>query len=290
MTQALMFGIGAASAQSVLERATNPYYAKALRLNPAYDEAIALRNKVFAHRGQHALSRPHAPVMPITVEDEIHEWLTATTAAAAAEAEWAAIDQSLAELIAACEHRIQGVGMDRDAILQSLNGDLKTLMAEVKDVVERLDGARTPAQVIAAGTGDAWNELGELRSDYEQIRDAQEKAMLGAPEAAMGRSNYLWDDPLASDTHIANLDDVFPGWRDKQPATYANMSHSWDGRKQPWSKDPIEQLVWLASSAARPWIPTTSQLTALWTRRRERRAHPNGKPTTPPRIHDLSRP
>jgi hypothetical protein len=274
MPQSLMYGIGAGSAQAVLEHAGNPYYAKALRANPAYERALALRDKAFRTRADHALSRPHGPALPVTVDDDIDEWLTTAAATAAAESEWAAKDQALAALVARCDSNIQGVGMDRDAILHSLHDDLDELMARVSTAVDRLGGAHTPSEVIAAGVGDAWNELAALRTEYDEVRAAQDMAMIGADsEMASARSNYLWEDPMASDTQIANLDKTFPGWRDKASTTFTTAAPSWDGRPQPWPADPVGQLVWIATSGARTWIPTIGQLNALWTKRR-RNANP----------------
>ena len=40
-------------------------------------------------------------------------------------------------------------------------------------MVERLDGAHTPTQVIDAGVGDVWKELRPLRAEYDAVRQAQ---------------------------------------------------------------------------------------------------------------------
>jgi hypothetical protein len=273
--QSLMHGIGVGSAQAVMQRAENPYYAKALRLNPNYDEALELRQQAILARSRHALSRPHAPLIPTTTNADLDGWLNAAAAAAAAETEWLAKDSALAKLIAHCESRIQGVGLDHDAVLQSLHADLNELMDRVAAAVERLGGARTPLEVIAADTGDAWNELQELHPEYETIRKAQDLAMSGSPEISMAASNYLWDDPLASDARIANLDEVFPHWRDQAPPSVVSLNRSWDGRAQPWPADPVGQLVWLATSGAKAWIPTIHDLNKLWEARRRRA---NGTP------------
>ncbi|ORB84675.1 hypothetical protein B1987_13700 [Mycobacterium kansasii] len=274
MTQAIMASIGASSWQSIIQHADNPYYGKAIRRNPNYAQAIDLRHKAVAARAAHIAARPQPPAMPATVNDDLDHWLTTTAHTAAADAEWSAKDQALAALIAHCEARIQGIGMDRDTILKSLNDDLDQLMARAAHAVEQLNGAHTPAEVVAAGVGDVWNELAELRHDYDQIRQAQASVMTGLQELGLGRSNYLFDDPLASDTAIANLDHIFPAWRDRTTPTPVSFSPSWDGRAQPWPKDPVGQLVWIVTSGAQAWTPTTSQLNTLWAKRRETRAHP----------------
>ncbi|WCS20127.1 hypothetical protein MML61_10120 [Mycobacterium marinum] len=274
MTQAIMAAVGASSWQAVIQHADNPYYGKAIRRNPHFAEAIELRQKAIAARGELLMQRPKSPPSPTTVDDDLHGWLNAAASAAAAEAEWSARDQALAQLIAQCEARIQGVGMDRDAILRSLQVDLDALIERAAAAVQRLNGARTPTEVIAAGVGDAWNELAALRSDYDQIRQAQDSAMTGAPEMSMARSAYLIDDELASDAAFSNLDDIFPSWRNRTPSPPVGFSPNWDDRAQPWPKDPVAQLVWIVTSGAQPWTPTTSQLNELWAKRRETRAHP----------------
>jgi hypothetical protein len=92
------------------------------------------------------------------------------------------------------------VTVETDRILGYLSEALTTVMDQVADVVEHLDGARTPQQVIDAGVGDAWRELSPLRDEYDQIRTAQEWAMSGDLQLTSPRSKYLLDDPLATDT------------------------------------------------------------------------------------------
>jgi hypothetical protein len=262
----LMAAVGFGSTQAVMQRAANPYFAKAISRTPEYDEAKALREKAIAARLRLVTSRPHAPAMPTSAADDLDSWLAAAAQAAAADAEWVAKDAAIVNLIAAADARIRGVAFDRDAILKSLDQDLQTLMSDIADAVERLGGATTPSEVIAAGTGDAWNELGQLRAQYDCIREAQASAILGADEQFnRGRSNYLRDDALANDAAVANLDSVFEHWRDPDRSF---VSLGPERRPQPWPEDPIGELVWMSTSGAQPWVPTLRQLEALWTRRR----------------------
>jgi hypothetical protein len=90
------------------------------------------------------------------------------------------------------------------------------------------------------------------------------------------RSPHI-DDPLADDTHLANLDALLPGWHD--PDTRFAMQGTPDDRR-PWPADPLEQLVWLVRSDAEVWIPTTSDLDALHAQRRDRlNPMPDNDPT-----------
>jgi len=75
------------------------------------------------------------------------------------------------------------------------------------------------------------------------------------------------DDPLADDTHIRNLDEVFPGWRD--PDTRISMQGTPPDRR-PWPTDPIEQLVWFVNGPADIWLPTTAELQRLHQQRIKR--------------------
>ena len=69
------------------------------------------------------------------------------------------------------------------------------------------------------------------------------------------RSNYLLDDPLATDTTLRNLDQIFPAWREPD-TTHTTLSDAPQADPRPWPQDPISQLVWLATSEAQPWVPT----------------------------------
>ncbi|SHY85547.1 Uncharacterised protein [Mycobacteroides abscessus subsp. bolletii] len=100
------------------------------------------------------------------------------------------------------------------------------------------------------------------------LREAQSQLtarIADPPILANGTSPYLVDE-LASDLMISNLDEVLPGWRAPQTGTIRIQGPAPDRR--PWPADPIEQLVWLALSDARPWIPTITELGKLWAARK----------------------
>ncbi len=89
-------------------------------------------------------------------------------------------------------------------------------------------------------------------------------------------SEYL-DDPLASDLSIANLDSIFPDWK-RPPADKTIVG--WERPDpRPWpTDDPIAQLVWLATSGAKLWVPTLKQLHELREQRINAARHPNSVP------------
>ena len=138
-------------------------------------------------------------------------------------------------------------------------------MDQVQAAVARLNGASTAVEAIDTDTVQAWRELTPLRATYDSIRHAQQLVLLDAP--VMNHRSPHIDDPLADDTHLANLDDILPGWRD--PDTRYTMQGAPPDRR-PWPGDPVEQLVWMVRSDAEVWLPTEPELSALHAERRDR--------------------
>jgi len=169
--------------------------------------------------------------------------------------------KALSGLINKCDIMIQGVVHQKDRLLTSLADDLAEIMSQVSQAVERLDGARNPAEAIDRGVTDAWRDLQPLRDELDVLWTAQDWAMTGDQRVIHSRSEHL-DDDLASDLRIANLDEVFTDWK-HPPQNHALQR--WDDRSrlQPWPSDPIQQLVWLCTSGAKVWCPTTRQLDDL---------------------------
>jgi hypothetical protein len=237
--------------------------------------AKAIRQK--ALDAQRDFAPPPPPVSPLLNEDvSIPDYLDAVTAAAAAER--VRTDQlfALEELVRDCNQQIGGVMIAPDPLLTILATDLNELFGRVRPIAAGLDGARTPTEAITIGVADVWNELTALRQTYDEIRAAQDAVMngddLGRGYVQMAKSSYLtdvgFDDELTTDLALANLDDVFPTWRqslqmglmDRRPLDV-----------RPWPKDdPVSRLIWLATSDAAPWIPTLAQLDELAAERRER--------------------
>ncbi|WP_421876769.1 hypothetical protein [Mycolicibacterium wolinskyi] len=266
--QSIHFGIGQSQPEVFLTREENPYYARAVRTDN-YEHAKALRQKAIDKRLAHAATRPAGVPMPDRADADLDAWLEDVAAKSVERFQWEAQDSALVKLIAECNSNIQGASLDRDNIARALNNDLRQLMAQVDAVVDELGGARTPTAAIDAGTGNAWRKLSALRREYDLIRAAQDIVGSGVAEYTSARSNYLYDDPHASDTRIRNLDAFFEDWRDKK----SNVTHVYgsDKRPQPWPADPVEQLVWFATNDVELWIPTVRQLESLWADRRRRR-------------------
>jgi hypothetical protein len=249
-------------AMAVHSRArSNPYYRAALEAAAQYVEASALRTKLL--EAQQSL--PGVPVVaaPQTADDNIAAWLDAVAEAQAAERAREIKSNAIRAQLIWCEKVVEDTAtVQTDRILNCLHANLIEVMDHATAVVDRLDGARTPQQVIDRGVGDAWKQLRPLRNEYDKIRQAQEWAMAGEDQHVGSRSHYLLNDPLASDIILANLDDLYPEWKTKGANTF-NISDAPDDDPRPWPQEPIEQIVWMCTSDAQPWVPTLSELNEL---------------------------
>jgi hypothetical protein len=253
----------------------NPFYARAVAAQPGYLEAVALRDK--AQSMQRSLQFPAVvwPDPPTAATANLDDYLAAYTAAWDEEQTRTRNIDALGTVIGACERAVRSAIDDPDNLLTILSADMDELMAEIESAVSKLKGATTPIEAINADTSTAWRELAPLRDTYDSLRHAQTLVLLDAP--VMNHRSPHIDDPLADDTHIANLDDVFPGWHD--PDNRFAMQGTPDDRR-PWPADPLEQLVWFVNSPAELWIPTTSDLDALHAKRRDRlNPMPDNDPT-----------
>jgi hypothetical protein len=258
-----------AHAIAVYSRArVNSFYRAALESSPQYVEASALRAKLL--KAQHSLPAAPAVSAPQTADDHIAAWLVAVAEADAAERARQVKTNALAERIIWCDKVVEDTAVaETDRILTALHDALVEVMDQVSAVVDRLDGARTPEQVIDRGVGDVWKGLRPLRDDYDAIRQAQEWQMAGEDQLTWSRSTYLLDDALATDTAIRNLDEIFVAWREPD-TTHTTLSDAPQADPRPWPQDPITQLVWLAASPAKPWVPTSTDLQRLHAERRKR--------------------
>lgn len=161
-----------------------------------------------------------------------------------------------------------------DAILNSLHEQLVEMLNEARNVAANLSGVTNAQSAIAAGTKavKAWTAISALVPSHERIREAQSTVMhrFANDMARRARGGHS-STPTGSDAHLANLDEAWPGWRDR-PAEGSHVPRETAG---PWPEDPTELLAWLVSSDAQPWVPTRPQLTALWAGRTETdRQHP----------------
>lgn len=154
------------------------------------------------------------------------------------------------------------------ALAQSINEDmlagfdaeLQGLLDEVAKVAEQLGGVRSAEEAIAADRVTVWRRLAALVEDYEALRQAQ-RSRTGVETLHQARAHGGEDH--ASDLYIRNLDEVWPQWRSGDGAVrHLNL----DGRPhryEPWPAQYPQLLLWLATSEAEPWIPTTLQLEQL---------------------------
>jgi hypothetical protein len=205
------------------------------------------------------------PQAPTDIDTDLDGYLTAYRAAWVEEQARTRDAEALDAVIGACERTMGSAIGNPDSLLSHLADDLYELLEQAQAVVARLNGASTPVEAIDADSVQAWRELTPLRTTYDSIRNAQQLVLLDAP-VLNHRSPHL-DDPLADDTHLANLDDILPGWRD--PDTRFSMQGEPPDRR-PWPADPVEQLVWLVRSGAEVWLPTGPELAVLHAERRER--------------------
>jgi hypothetical protein len=269
-------------AQLIMQRcAGNPYYRKAVD-SPEYREAIELRAKAMRIRGDLPRVERHHAMPPATADGDFGEWLDLVVQVAEHERNRTAKIEALNTLIAECEASIGGVAVNPDQLIPSLAKDLDELMRDVAEVVGQLNGCHNATAIVASDDADAlsaWQELKPLRQVYDDIYQAFDWMTAGDQLYHLARSDYLYDD-LASDARIRNIDDVFPAW--KRPTGRTAFVREWEqSNPAPWPKDLSEQLVWLCTSAAEPWVPTRSQLSELRNQKMQERAHPNGVATQP---------
>jgi hypothetical protein len=265
------------NAPSLMAKANaNRYMHKALTSWPDYSRLVALRGKVIQQ--QRALAPIPAALPPTAADADFDAWLTEVASAANAQRDREVKHGALGDLLRDVDTGIVAIAeVHTETLLESLATDLTDLMADVKTVVSRLDGATTAAAAIANGTADAWRELPQLREEYDDLRDAQLTVMHAADfiHIQNAQSPHI-DDEMATDLALANLDELVPGWRNPAPA-HISISGTIPDRR-PWPTDPVEQLVWLAASNARPWVPTLAQLYRLQERRRTKDNPPLARP------------
>jgi hypothetical protein len=249
-----------ASAMTIIRQAAgNEYLARALQNVGDYQALVEMRDDVQAKLD----SLVGAPLPPNPVRpDQLDDWLAASVTAAEQQRIADQQHRILTGLLTECTHGVDSiVGVGADAMLASLAADLNEVMAEVDTVATKLKSASTPAEAIERGVEKAWRQLPELRERYDQIRAAQMCVVPVADPLAVGNatSPYLAD-PLASDLLLSNLDELVPGWRQRDQTISMGTPPS----RTPWPADPVAQLLWLSTSPAEPWVPTTSQLSVLW--------------------------
>jgi hypothetical protein len=140
----------------------NRYYRAALEASPPYVGAAALRAKLLDT--QQSLPAVPAVVAPESPDADMGAWLDAVTEADAAERSREVKFNALRDRLMWCDKVVEdAAAIETNRILSSLNDDLRDVMDQVAAVVERLDGARTPQEVIDAGVGDVWKVAAATR-------------------------------------------------------------------------------------------------------------------------------
>ncbi|MDM2643330.1 hypothetical protein PP633_01695 [Mycobacteroides abscessus] len=245
----------------------NAYLRAALAEIPDYGRLTALRAKLIDC--QVALMPPAVPTPPHTADDDVEGWLTQVNEHGATHRAWQEQSDALRAQVQHANALLADIpAAHSETLLIHLGRELAALMTQTATVTKQLKGARTANEAVAKGVADSWQQLGPLRQSYDMLREAQSQLIARIADPTIlgnGTSQYLVDE-LASDLMIANLDEVLPGWRAPQTGVIRMQGPGPDRR--PWPANPIEQLVWLVVSDARPWILTMTELGKLWAARK----------------------
>jgi hypothetical protein len=243
----------------------NPFYRAAVEAAcPEYTQAAQLRRELL--QAQTVL--PGVPaVAPLGPGDNVGAWLDAVVETTEATRIREVQSNALRGELNRCDLIVEAATVSgTDEILAALHDSLMEVMDRVSAAVVKLKGAVSPAQAIDFGTGPAWKALTPLAARYAEIRTAQEWAL--GPEFIAA---HHYSDELVSDLTVSNLDELWVD-RDRHTISFGGVPQQ-DPR--PWPSDETERLIWLATSGANPWIPTTQQLNRL---NKERAAQRNAAP------------
>lgn len=188
----------------------------------------------------------------------------------------------LTELVASAQNQARvAAGSIRESVLKASHGELVQLLDEVKQLAGELGGVRSAEAAVAADLGPEWKRMTTLAEDYNTLRSFQ-MARMDTTIVTQSRPSEGGEEH-ASDLYIRNLDDLWPEWRvggARKGVTVTNVGGP-APRYEPWPTDPVRLLIWLATSRAQPWIPTSEQLHEHWADRR-RRANPMSAPVQKP--------
>lgn len=253
---------------------TNTALAAALATVPEWGKTLDLRAAV-----QHKLENLTGTTQPPTPTsaDQIDAWLTGAIAATDAQALTDRQHRALQSLSGELTHSLDSiVFVHGDVMLTALHTQLADVMKDVATAADKLEGADNANAAITARVEKYWRALPELRARYDNIRVAQAAINVAIdPTLQQSATSRYLDDPLASDLVLANVDQLVPGWRGPDPNYHVGSGTS--PRRAPWPTEAIEQLLWIATSDAEPWVPTTDQLDQLNEQRLKRPAS-NVKP------------
>jgi hypothetical protein len=136
------------------------------------------------------------------------------------------------------------------------------LLADLAAVVDRLEGATTAAQAITLGTTDTWRNLDGIVDRHNNIRGSQVTLMAKFwPSASVAARTNFSMDPFANDCILANIDQLWPDWRNPVPRTIRVGGPP--DRLDPWPADCAEALVWMVRNGGALWLPTARDLEQL---------------------------
>ncbi|GAB3228227.1 hypothetical protein [Mycolicibacterium hippocampi] len=173
---------------------------------------------------------------------------------------------------------------NRDHFLAALHEELQTFLGHAEKVVDDLGDCATAAEAIANDRTAQWKRLTELTNDYAVLREHQMRHV--DPRTRFDCAPPDGGEDHASDLYLKNLDDIWPLWKTPgvETARFVHVNGT-KPRFEPWPSDPTQQLRWLVTSAAEPWIPTSSELTQHLKDRQDR-ANPiakvrSGRPDLP---------
>lgn len=265
----------------------NPALRTAVEALDGYANALAIAEQAIRRRDEHTPQPSGAPAEIQNVltageipEDYVKRMAEHEKAVADQKAAYVAFDNLRDQALARCK-RIITASVDR--LLTHLNGQLTNLIDEAQAPATTLRDTQTADEAIRAGAEAiaAFGQLDDIWRRYREIRDAQLHVLqhyVSHHIVERGRNAHCRDE-LANDHFIANLDEVFPGWR--------NGSHD----RGPWPEPGPLQLKWLiCNSDAQLWVPTERQIEQLWTDRSEaRRTHISKKLEHPRTQSDMRR-
>lgn len=248
------------NAQTLINTArTNPALAAALTVVPEWQQTIDLRDAV----QQKMDNLAHVPLPPRpTNADQLDDWIAAAAAATSQQEQAERLHATLRSLAADLTGNLDGTAwIHGNTMLADLHTQLVAVMKSVATIADKLNGANNASAAITQQVEKHWRALPELRIQYENIRAAQTIITIAVDSnASQNAISPHLPEELASDLLLANMDELIPGWRIADTRWVASGNPP---RRAPWPTEPIEQLVWLATSDAQPWVPTTDQLAQL---------------------------
>lgn len=259
-------------------RETNPFLAKQLdrlnRYNEFLDLADEAQDRLNTLQQVEPLPAEFNPLQTGRISDE---WVDAVLDHTERVARQDLLFRTLSELRRDANANAKSIYLNNtDTMLAGLHDDLQDMLREVDALAADLDGADTAQAALAADKGTAWRRLTALVDDYRTLRLAQSSLMSNHMDYVTSARPAAGGEEPASDLHIANLDDLWPNWSKPGGPQRINV----DGGKhryEPWPTDPVQFLLWLATSNAEAWIPTRRELDSL-NHERLQKANPN--PTT----------